>query len=501
MATLTRSALMLVGFTGSALVLGAVRQGMIAHFFGSSTAYNAFVIAEAVPLLLVNMFFGGALIGAVVPAVVERLAEEGEAEAWRYAVAIGSLFVGAAAVLSFGIVLLAPLVVDGLGVGLPPETRAAAIGLTRVVVAAMPIFAAATIVAAVLNAHDEFFAPGLRNLGSNLPMVIVLSIVGAGLGADGLVIGFASGAALQLLIQIPRLWRLAHPWIAWPHWQRRDFEDLGRRYAPILVSHLLFQSFTLLDRSFSTLADPAGAAHFFYAERIVNASRTIIGGSLGVVIFPRLTRLEAAAEETGELIGRALGVVTLVTIPFTLALVLYGESFVALFFEHGSFTASDNRAVTSALVGLAPAAIFIGAILLLDRIFIVRGRIWTFAGFLAVGLGVDLLLKLLLVERFGVFGVAMATTTGTLVAATAAFLHLRAVVGPSFTGTVLQDLGRISLAFGVGFALAHFCPDVPLPPPFAGVASAGLALGVGIGLLHLLAPPVYVMFWARLRGD
>jgi len=503
MGSLTRSTVILAGFVTGSLLLGVLRQGIVAHFFGSSDAYNAFVIAEAIPLLLLHILFGGALAGAVVPAVVDRLRQQGEAEAWRYTLAVGTTLVGSSVLLSGGLAWSAPWLVDALGPGLSPAVRAEAVLLTRVVVAGLPLLVAAALVAAVLNAHDEFFAPGLRNLGSNIPMILVLAMVGASLGAEGLVVGFLCGAAVQLAVQLPRLWRLARPWFAWSRLrpQSQDLQELWRRYAPILVTHLLLQAFTILDRSFSTLADPAGAALFLYAERIVNASRTVIAGSLAVVIFPRLTRSSAAGAASSDLLGRALGVVTLATIPFGATLFLYGDCLVAALFEHGSFSAADNRAVTTALGGLAPGVLFVGVVLLLDRVFIARGRIWTFASLMALGLAVDGLLKLWLVADHGIAGIAWATTAGFGAAALGALCYLRLFTELRFIKTALIDLGSTGCAFGVAFGIMQLCPELPLPYPWSGVAAALLALAGGAGLLHLLDPPAYRLVRSRLRGE
>ncbi|MEE8409031.1 MAG: lipid II flippase MurJ, partial [Myxococcota bacterium] len=493
--SLTKWGLVLAALAVASKGIGLLRGSLAAYFFGASPELNAYVVAKLVPLLGLNIFLGAAIVGTFVPAFLRRRQEQGEAEAWRYAGSVGVIVITASLGLTAAALVAAPQLVALLGPGLDLDTRADATRMLRWVLAALPFLAASTVAAAILNSHDEFRVPGLRPLVQNGAVVAVLVALGAVIGVDAMILGFVVGSVFQALVQLPALFRVARGRLGRPRVHAADLRDIASTYVPIVVTHLLLQSSMAIDRAFATVTDSMGAAAVEYAEPFVDVARTVIGGSLAVVIFPHLSRVASAGEEDNRLVGRALGVVSLTTLPLVFAYIAFGSAFVAAVLEHGSFGAQESALTTAALLGLAPVATLYPMLYVLDRMFIANGRIWTYAAILAAALGVNIAVKVLLQPSTGLLGITLGTSIGALVAVLLGGFLSRPRSATSFVPTALHDIVAVGGCFGIAFAAASVVSRLASVPeavaPYAGLGWSVLAFGVGLVLLHAVSPPAY----------
>src|SRR5436190_15113595 len=66
-------------------VLGLVREAVIAGRFGTSSQYDAYVVAFRVPDTLFLLIVGGAVGSAFIPVFTELMGEKRERDAWQLA--------------------------------------------------------------------------------------------------------------------------------------------------------------------------------------------------------------------------------------------------------------------------------------------------------------------------------------------------------------------------------------------------------------------------------
>ena len=107
---LARSAGLIGLATTTSRVLGLVRDQVMAAYFGTGAAADAFAVGTRIPTLLRDLFAEGAMSAAFVPTITRYLKNEGKAAAWR----LGSLVVNwlllvTGAIVILGIVFAEPL--------------------------------------------------------------------------------------------------------------------------------------------------------------------------------------------------------------------------------------------------------------------------------------------------------------------------------------------------------------------------------------------------------
>jgi putative peptidoglycan lipid II flippase len=83
--TFLKSVLVISSSTMLSKILGLVRDVFIAHLFGASRAYDAYLIAFMIPHLLRRLLAEGALSSAFIPIFTARLTKDGPKQAERFA--------------------------------------------------------------------------------------------------------------------------------------------------------------------------------------------------------------------------------------------------------------------------------------------------------------------------------------------------------------------------------------------------------------------------------
>ena len=154
--------------TGLARVVGLAREVALAHVFGASSAYDAFLIAYFVPHILRRLLGEGGLAAAFLPVYV-RAEERGEGAPLARATLISLLLV-LVPVCTLGC-LLAPWYIPLLAGGFPPEKLSLAVSLARWVFPFLVFSSLSALAGGVLNAHGRFFLPALS------PAVLSLGVI------------------------------------------------------------------------------------------------------------------------------------------------------------------------------------------------------------------------------------------------------------------------------------------------------------------------------------
>ena len=159
---IARSTLIISAGWGASIVVGLLRQRIIAGQFGTSAVLDAFTAANVVPELIFTMLSGGALSFAFIPVYKEKLELGSGANSLFSKVANWIFLVTLAA--SLGAALLAPWLVGsnwGVGAQFSPEIQSMTVDLMRVLLLSTIIFSVSSILTSTLYAHEHFLTPAL----------------------------------------------------------------------------------------------------------------------------------------------------------------------------------------------------------------------------------------------------------------------------------------------------------------------------------------------------
>src|SRR3982750_1485107 len=153
-------------------ILGLVREMVIAALFGATRNMDAFLPAFRAPNMLRDLFAEGALSTAFVTTFSRRIATEGDDSAWRLASKVATLTVVFMSALTVLGIIGAPVLIEILAPGFPPEKAALTIQLTRIMFPFILLVSLAALVMGMLNARNVFGMPAMASSFFNLGSII-----------------------------------------------------------------------------------------------------------------------------------------------------------------------------------------------------------------------------------------------------------------------------------------------------------------------------------------
>ncbi len=473
--------------TGISRVFGLGRDIAIAHVFGASAAYDAFLAAFFVPNLLRGLLGEGGLAAAFLP--VYGRAQTRGASRRVAAHTFTALLVILPAICALG-AWTARWYIPLLAAGFSAEQLQLAVTLGRWIFPVLGLVSLAALASGILNANGRFFVPALSPALPNVAMIggalLLTPLVHPPVAA--LVFGLLAGAGGMLLVQLPFLRDHVGP-LPRPSVQP-ELKEMGRRLLPVLGGVAMAEVNILVDTRLASFLAEGAISTLQYAMRLFQFPVGIVAVSVATAALPRFARNSAGGLQGPfrDALRQGLGLGTLLILPAMAGLLVLGRPIIQLLFEHGAFTALDSSRTYAALAAYLSGLWAYTLVYLFSRAFYGLGRpvIPVLTGSLAVAVNIGL--DLWWVEPWGTFGLALATgIAGWVNALALGLLLLRRGRGwipwPPLLGaaTSAAMLGLVLAAADKWF----LSPHGPWVQVFAGVPLGVAVYALGIRALGL----------------
>lgn len=493
-----------VAFLASRL-LGWVRLAVIGATFGASPELDAYFAAFRIPDAIFQLVAAGALSSALVPMATSLLAEGNAPRAWRLVSSVANLMLLVLAGLAVAAGIWAPELLRAITPGFDEARLAQAVGLTRLMLAAPIFLALGAVATSTLNSLGLFAASALAPIAYNLGIIAGALLLAPTMGVTGLALGVMVGAAGHVAIQLPQLWRRGH------YSRTIELRDPAvRQTIGLLVPRAIglgaVQAVFLVNTMLASRLGEGAISIYVVAFLILQIPIGVVGVPLGVALLPSMTQAIAVGspERFAALVARSLRLLLFVMLPLGGVMAVLRVPLVGLLVGHGRFdpVAVDRAADTLLffLVALVPEAM----IAVLARAFYAGKDTRTPVLAALASVVVDVLLAVLLVDRLGLGGLALAIGLGSCLEAGLLLVLLRRRVGEFDLAAVgrggLLFAGGTIIAAGVAWLVSSAISTVPPAPGLGslvlqlGAASTVAALAYGLYALALQVPEVsYLM--------
>ncbi|MFN2148173.1 MAG: murein biosynthesis integral membrane protein MurJ, partial [Anaerolineales bacterium] len=350
-----RSALVVMSGLGASIVVGLLRQRVIALKFGTSAEMDAFTAANGIPELLFTMLAGGALAFAFIPVYTRLLSadrEDGPNLLLSRVINSVLLLTAAAAVI---LALLAPILISarwGIAPNFPEPVQGLTVNLMRILLLSTLIFAASSILTGALHAHQHFLLPALAPTMYSLGIIAGAWLLQPRLGIFGLAWGAVLGAGLHLLIQLPGAFIYRLRWRPSLGWGDRQLQRVAWLMAPRVLDLLMARaSIDWINANLGSGLGEGRLSSLRYAFQLMNTPWTLIGTAIGIAVFPTLAELAAKEDNAAQrkAFSGALRAILMLSFPAAIALLVFGRPLIVLLFQGGEFTAQSTELVYYAL--------------------------------------------------------------------------------------------------------------------------------------------------------
>ena len=324
-------------------VLGMIRDIVIASFFGTGLAADAFFVAFRIPNLLRRLLAEGALTVAFVPVFTEQLGQRGEEEARRFARASFTLLAIVLAVVCVLGILTSPLIVRLFAPGFVQvaEKFELTVTLNRILFPYLFFVGLLALSMGVLNSLKHFFAPALAPALLNVGMICGALVLGRWFDRPvmGLALGVLAGGALQIAFQIPFLRR--HRISLRPHFDifMPPIRRVCRLMGPAAFGAAVYQLNIFISTLLASLLPEGSVSYLWYADRLVQLPLALFGIAVATAVLPSMSRfvVEKRDEEWRSALTDSLRLVFFFALPSMVGLIVLRVPILNVLFERGSF--------------------------------------------------------------------------------------------------------------------------------------------------------------------
>jgi putative peptidoglycan lipid II flippase len=493
---LAQASLVLTVAALASRILGWLRLLVIGSQFGASADLDAYFAAFRIPDLIFQLVVAGALSAALIPVFSSYRAREEEAEAWRLASSVINLVLIALGVLSLLMAIFAPVFVPLVAPGFDQPTTELTVRMTRIMLLSPVFIGMGAVVSGILNSYERFTVPAVAPLLYNLCIIGSAIVLAPLIGVQGLAIGVVIGSIAHLAVQLPDLRRvgqrydltigLGHPGVRQVVWL------MGPRVLGLAAGQINFLASTFLA---SGLAEGSLTA-YNYAFQLMQVPVGVVGVSVAIALFPRLSRAAALGKirEVRATVAQALRILIFAAAPLTAIMIVLRGPLTAVFFQYGLFSASSTDRTAGALLffTLGLAAFIVVAVLARAFYALQDTRTPVIWAVVAVALNVPLMAWL--VGPMGIDGLALATaaTVSLEVLGLVWALHSRLdglnldEVAPSLARSALAGGAAALVMFGALRSVELWLPEL-LTDPLGRLVILLVVSGMGLAAFLLVA--------------
>ncbi len=317
-----------------------------------------------------------------------------------------------------------------------------------------------------LNVFGIFGLPNLASAGFNITLLIFGCTLGwwidPNFGADslyGFAIAVVLGGVTQIIIQLPKLWKLGF----------RPRFDIGLRREGLKISfadeHVrkvwmlmlpgviaagVTQSNIFVNTSFALYLPSGSVTALSCAFHLWQLPVALFGVAMGMVVLPAVSRMSLTQgnSDIAEHLARALRFVAFFAMPSAVFLGIWGEQIVSVFFQRGRFDADSSILTGQVLASYSLGLLGYAGMKVLQPVFLALERPWAPAGLAVLSCAMSITLNYIFVHvlHFGVNWLALTTSVTTTLNFLFYFFLLRYLLGGMAGGLLFRGLLRILLA-------------------------------------------------------
>jgi len=308
----------------------------------------------------------GALGASFIPVFTGYLRGKPRTETWQFAQRVfWDVAVILTVIAALGCVFSRQIVGSLTVMGVGHVRWDLAIYLNRIIFPCVFFLGLAALAGAILNSFHRFGLPASTSILFNVVFIAFsFGVVYRPImnwappayrtPAVALAVGIVVGAALQLVIQLPALAKLGMRFRPDVNFADAGVKKVGKLMVPVFFGMGVFQVNFFVDTIFAASSRmPEGSISSLYiADRLMELVLGSYAIALSTALLPTMSHqvAEGKHDEMKQTFGFALRVVSFITIPAAVGLILLRVPITQVLFEHGEFMARSTSLTAHALL-------------------------------------------------------------------------------------------------------------------------------------------------------
>lgn len=390
---------------------------LIANKLGTSAASDAFFVAMILPNLLRRLFAEGAFNVVFVPILGRIQEESGQKAAEKFAASAYTVL----AIVLLIITLLAELFMEPFiasilarGWADDPERLQLAVTLGRITFPYLMMITFASLAGGICNTYNKFAPFAITPVLLNISFIIGLLILPE-IGVNPAIAAASSmtfGGILQMFYMWIALKKIKFNLTFTKNIKHKEMPGLMKRLGPAALAVGILQISFLVDILLASFLEDNAVSYLQFANRFYQQPLSLIGIALATVLLPHLSKALKKKDKTAAnsafsdaiIYGFALSLFS------TVILMLLAFPLIHTLFGHGEFSTEASHLVASAMQAYCIALPAFIMTKVTVTCFYANGDTKTPLIISAVTLVINVVLNLILMQKYGFIGIAFATS-------------------------------------------------------------------------------------------
>lgn len=394
---------------------GFVRESVMAAVIGAGDIKSIYVTATTIPDIMTYTVIVG-IVAAYIPVYTKVSAEKGEDEAEVFTSNLINTLMVYGAILFVLIIIFAGPISKIFSPKLTGNSLYLARNFTRIMALSIFTFLYSAVIRGFLNAKGNFIDPVIPGIVINIFVIGATLLTGIFGNPYILIIGTLLGSIIQFA-RFPFVSRK----LGFTYKKTLNFKNPYIKYMltimiPIIISSAANKLSILIDKSMaSAYLGIDSIAKLFYTENMLDFIVEVFTINIATITLPKIAQLAnmGKIEDMKEKTSQSLVLTMALVLPATFGMMALASPIIRLIYERHAFSPADTRIVASLLISYAPYIIFISILKIVSNAFYATGDSKSPLLIILFQQAINVLLNMVLVERFGIDGIAYATSIST----------------------------------------------------------------------------------------
>ncbi len=348
-------------------ILGLIRDVLMAAYFGAARTADVFYVSFMIPNLFRRLVAEGALTISFIPVYTETLINDGKDESMKLAQKVMSVqAVVMLVIISVGVLFSPQFMKLFFGRNDSAAIFLLSVNLTQIMFPYLFFAGFVAFAMGYLNSHRRFFSPAIAPVLLNIGMISGIYYIGRFFKDPiyGVAAGVLIGGLLQLIIQIPYMIKEGFVFKISVDFRHPGIKKIFKMLTPALFGIAIYQINTLVSYMLATMIHEGSVSYIYYTNRLTELVLGIFIVSIGNVILPEMSRLNALDDRKkfNKLFSDSVSSALFLAVPATAALIAAGIPIISVIFMHGRFDYNDVVLTYYSLVSASSGIIFIAVL-------------------------------------------------------------------------------------------------------------------------------------------
>lgn len=386
---------------------------VIANFYGANYIVDAYVMAGAIP----NILFGGlfvAIATAFTPTYSTIREQRGEAESNKFtSQVINLLFLLAIVVMLIGI-FFSDMITSFFASGFSGETAALTSIFVKITFSYVLFSSAAGILDSYMQYKGYFLKPIISGYFQNIGVIIIV-IISAYTSHYYLAFGLLIGSFFRLVYISINARKAGYHY--YPNFSLGEpIRKILYMAIPVFIGSYILQINSFVDKTLASGLQEGSVAALNYGMILITLVTGLTVTLLVTLIYPKITKAFTLdnLDEFNNIVEKGTAIIAIITIPFSMGILVFSEEVVQIVYERGAFDPSATSLTSGAFFFYGIGLVFFAFNDLLAKVFYSMRN--TKAPIVCSGISViiNIVLNLLLIESMAHKGLALATSIAAM---------------------------------------------------------------------------------------